>query len=86
MVTHHDLVYHCGAKEGQPMTRMTVTVDPRLLEEAQEVLGTATKADTLRQALQEVLRRARLARALGHQGRIDLDLDQEKLAALRAEG
>jgi Arc/MetJ family transcription regulator len=68
------------------MTRMTVTVDPRLLEEAQEVLGTSTKADTLRQALEEVLRRARLARALGHQGRIDLDLDQEKLAALRAEG
>lgn len=68
------------------MTRMTVTVDPRLLEEAQEVLGTSTKADTLRQALEEVLRRDRLARALEHQGRIDLDLDQEKLAALRAEG
>ena len=50
------------------------------------MLGTATKADTLRQALQEVLRRARLARALEHQGRIDLDLDQDRLAALRAAG
>ena len=68
------------------MTRMTVAVDPRLLAEAQEVLGTATKADTLRRALEEVLRRARLARALEHQGRIDLDLDQDRLAALRAAG
>lgn len=66
--------------------RMTVTLDPELLDEAQAVLGTATKADTLRRALEEVLRHARLARALEHQGQIDLDLDQERLAALRAAG
>jgi Arc/MetJ family transcription regulator len=68
------------------MTRMTVTLDPDLLHEAQEVLGTATKADTLRRALEDVLRRDRLARALEHQGQIDLDLDLDRLAALREEG
>lgn len=68
------------------MSRMTVTLDPDLLGEAQEVLGTSTKAETLRRALEEVLRRARLARALEHQGRIDLDLDPETLEKLRAAG
>ncbi len=68
------------------MSRMTVTLDADLLEAAQEVLGTSTKAETLRRALEEVLRRARLARALEHQGRIDLDLDPETLAELRSAG
>ena len=68
------------------MGRFTVTVDEDLLERAMEELGTRSKADTVRRALAEVLRRKRLGDALRHAGKIELDLDQEKLQELRAEG
>jgi Arc/MetJ family transcription regulator len=67
------------------MGRATVTVDDSLLVQAQEALGTATKSETVRIALEEVVRRRRLEEVLEHQGRIELDLDQEKLAKLRQE-
>ncbi len=65
------------------MSRVTVTIDDVLLTEAQEALGTSTKAETVRIALTEVLRKRQLAEVLEHQGRIELDLDQESLAKLR---
>jgi Arc/MetJ family transcription regulator len=68
------------------MTRMSVTVDERLIERAGEALGTSTKAETIRVALSEVLRRRQLKEALRHRGSIDLDLDQGKLRRLREEG
>ncbi len=67
------------------MTRMTVTLDPGLLREAQEALQTTSKAETLRKALAEVVRRKRLREALSHQGAISLDIDQEGLAKLRSQ-
>jgi Arc/MetJ family transcription regulator len=67
------------------MTRMTVTVDPNLLEQAREALGVATKSEAIRIALTEILRKKKLAQALDHRGQIDLDLDQESLQRLRAE-
>jgi Arc/MetJ family transcription regulator len=65
--------------------RMTVTLDPDLLAEAGRALGTPTKAETIRAALAEAVRRRQLAAAVAHQGRIQLDLDQAALARLRAE-
>ena len=68
------------------MSRMTVTLDDELITEAQESLGTRTKSETIRQALEEIVRRKRLERVLEHAGQIDLDLDQERLERLRSEG
>ena len=64
---------------------MTITIDDALVGAARKALGTASKAETIRLALHEVLRRERLSRALEHQGGVELELDQAALAALRAE-
>ena len=67
------------------MGRMTVTVEEELVRRAQRALGTRSKAETIRLALREVLRRERLVGALAHQGKVDLALDQETLRKLRAD-
>jgi Arc/MetJ family transcription regulator len=68
------------------MSRMTVTVDEGLIEEARTALGAATKSEAIRRALEEVLRRRKLERALKNAGRVELDLDPERLRGLREEG
>jgi Arc/MetJ family transcription regulator len=68
------------------MSRMTVTVADELIEEAKKALGTETRAETIRIALKEAIRRKRLAEALEHEGRIDLDAGQDELRRLRGEG
>lgn len=68
------------------MTRMTVTLDPILLEQARKALGASTKSEAIRIALTEVIRKKQLAEALGHRGQIALEVDQETLQRLRAEG
>ena len=68
------------------MSRMSVTLDDELMEEAQEVLGGRTRSETIRVALTEAVRRRRLQEALKHRGQIDLGIDQEELSRLRAEG
>jgi Arc/MetJ family transcription regulator len=50
------------------MLRVSVTIDAKLLREAQAALGASSKAETLRIALTEVLRRRRLAPSLDHRG------------------
>lgn len=68
------------------MSRMTVTVDEELIEQARQAMGVATKSEAIRTALEESLRRRRLQDALEQAGKIDLDLDQERLRRLREEG
>lgn len=68
------------------MSRMTVTVDEGLIEEARNALGAATKSEAIRRALEEVLRRRKLERALENAGRVELDVDPERLRRLREEG
>lgn len=68
------------------MSRMTVTVDDELIEEAKTALGEETRAGAIRRALAEAVRRYRLAEALEHRGRIDLDVDPDELRRLREEG
>jgi Arc/MetJ family transcription regulator len=65
---------------------MSVTIDDELIERAREALGTDTRAETIRSALEEAVRRRRLERALAHEGAIALDVGQEELQRLRAEG
>lgn len=67
------------------MTRMTVTLDPAVLEQAREALGAVSKSEAIRIALKEVVRKRQLAEALDHRGQIDLQLDQAGLQKLRAD-
>ena len=67
------------------MGRMTITIDEALVDEAREALGVATKSEAIRYALRDLVRRKRLEIVLSHQGKVELDLDQEKLARLREE-
>jgi Arc/MetJ family transcription regulator len=65
------------------MSRLLVDVDDDALAEAQRVLGTATKKDTVNAALVEVSRRLRRLQALdklvamGRAGDFDLFLNKE---------
>jgi metal-responsive CopG/Arc/MetJ family transcriptional regulator len=68
------------------MGRMSVTIDDQLLEEAKEALGAETRAEAIRVALAEAVRRRRLARALEHRGQFDLRGGLAELKRLRAEG
>ncbi|MFP3939017.1 MAG: type II toxin-antitoxin system VapB family antitoxin [Thermoanaerobaculia bacterium] len=65
---------------------MTITVDEDLLEETRKAYDVKTKAEAIRRALEEALRRRRLEEVLSHAGRVELDLDQETLRRLREEG
>jgi Arc/MetJ family transcription regulator len=65
------------------MKRMTLTLDPILLEQARKALGVSTKSEAIRIALTEVVRKKQLGQALGHRGQIALELDQETLQKLR---
>jgi Arc/MetJ family transcription regulator len=67
------------------MTRMTVTLDPNLLEQAREALGAPTKSEAIRIALTEILRKRQLVQSLDHRGQIDLELDQDSLQKLRTD-
>ncbi len=65
--------------------RLSVDVDPELLEEAKELVGVRTKRETIEIALREMILRRRLKDIMGLEGsglvEIDLDLLREWRAA-----
>jgi metal-responsive CopG/Arc/MetJ family transcriptional regulator len=65
---------------------LTVTIDETLLEEAKEALGVKSRAEAIRTALEEAVRRRRLANALEHRGQLSLSGDLAELRRLREEG
>ena len=65
------------------MSRMTVNIDPDLLDQAKAALGAPTKVETIRIALAEAVRKQRLGIALQNRGQIDLELDQGNLQQQR---
>jgi len=65
------------------MSRMTITIEDELVEQVRKILSVRTKADAIRMALKEIIRKKRLSEALSHQGMIELDLDQDMLRKLR---
>ena len=67
------------------MTRLTVTIDEELLSEAQALLASPTKRDTIATALRELVRERKRRAALRHAGSIELDLDQEMLRQYREQ-
>ena len=68
------------------MTRMTVTLDEAIVNEARVLLETKTKRETIETALIEIIKEKKREKALKHCGKIDLDIDQEKLSAYRENG
>jgi Arc/MetJ family transcription regulator len=48
------------AYDGKNMKRTSVLLDPALVGEAKEILGTATTTETVHRALEEIIRRERL--------------------------
>jgi metal-responsive CopG/Arc/MetJ family transcriptional regulator len=68
------------------VSRMTVTLDDALLEEAKEALGAGTRAEAIRTALEEAVRRRRLALALQLRGQFQMEGDLAELRRLREEG
>jgi Arc/MetJ family transcription regulator len=67
------------------MSRMTVTIDNALLEEAKEALGVETRAEAIRTALEEAVRRRRLALAIQQRGQFELRGGLSELRRLREE-
>ena len=67
------------------MRRMSITLDENLVAAAQEVLGVRTKAEAIRLALREVVRRRHLHEVLARRGKVELELDNETLLRLREE-
>jgi Arc/MetJ family transcription regulator len=60
------------------MTRLSITVDPDLLEEVRRLAKVQTKREAIEQALQEFVRHHRLRelQALAGSGLVEMDLDE----------
>ena len=67
------------------MGRLTATLDDKLLDEAQSVLSTRTKRETIEVALREVVRREKMRRALKNKGKFDLGFSREDILRRRSQ-
>ncbi len=65
------------------MSRLTATLDDQLLEQAQRAMSTRTKRETIEAALREVVRRAKIRKALEHKGKLQLGISREDLLRRR---
>jgi len=65
--------------------RLSVTLDPDLVEEAVRVSGARSKREAIEAALQEFIRRRRLARMIERGGKVTLALARNDLLKSRSE-
>ncbi len=65
------------------MVRMTMTLDERLLREAQRLSGARTKRQTMEAALAEYVSRLRRKRLIAQEGSLPLTLTQADLRRWR---
>ncbi len=65
------------------MGRLTATLDDQLLEQARRVMSTRTKRETIEAALREVVRRAKIRKALEHKGKLQLGFSRADLLRRR---
>jgi metal-responsive CopG/Arc/MetJ family transcriptional regulator len=77
------LVYIFGDKGTS--TRMSVTLDERLLEEALEVSGKRAKRKLIEEALKEFIRKNRKDQAIRHAGTIQIGVSVIASSARKAE-
>ena len=59
------------------MSRLSVTIDTALVEEARQALGTRTNRDTIIRALEEAIGRRQRQAIMSHLGSLDLDFTRE---------
>lgn len=67
------------------MTRLTVTLNEAVLEEAKGLLHARTKRETIEMALDEVIKQKRREEAIKHCGGIEIQLTQDELKAYRIQ-
>jgi len=65
--------------------RLSVTLDPGLVEEAVRVSGAHSKREAIEAALKEFIRRRRLARMIRRGGKVALALSVDDLLKTRSE-
>lgn len=65
--------------------RTTIVLDPKILADAREALGTRTIRETVELALREATRRKRLQELRESLGTWDIDITLEELLRLREE-
>lgn len=65
--------------------RLSVTLNPDLVEEAVRVSGAHSKREAIETALKEFIRRRRLARMIGRGGKVPLALSRNDLRKTRCE-
>jgi len=65
--------------------RLSVTLDPDLLEEAVRVSEARSKREAIEAALKEFIRRRRLARMIGRGGKVALALSLDDLRKSRSD-
>lgn len=66
--------------------RLSVTLDPDLLEEAVRLSGAGSKREAIEAALKELIRRRRLEGMIARAGKLALTLSVEDLVRSRGEG
>ena len=66
--------------------RLSVTVDPQLLETAAKLSGSRTKTEAIGRALHALIQERRRAEAIRHAGAFRLTLSREALRRLRHKG
>jgi len=59
--------------------RTTLDLPDNLIKEAMKVSGAKTKTTTVCLALQDYIRRKKMMKILNYKGKIDLDLDIDKM-------
>ena len=67
------------------MVRLSVSVDPELLQEAVRVTGAGSKREAIEVALRELVRRRRLEGMAERAGRVELTVTREELRRRREE-
>ncbi|MBI4513119.1 MAG: type II toxin-antitoxin system VapB family antitoxin [Gemmatimonadetes bacterium] len=65
--------------------RLSVTVDPELLDEAVHLSGARSKREAIEAALKELVRHRRLERMIARAGKVELALSLEDLLRARVE-
>lgn len=65
------------------MTRLSVSVDPALLETAAKVSGAHTKTEAIERALHALIQEHRRAQAIRHAGAFPLAITRRELRRLR---
>ncbi len=65
--------------------RFSVTLDPRLVDEAVRVCGAQSKREAIETALKDFIRRRRLEKAIARGGKVSLTISVDDLLKRRAE-